>query len=70
MAFRARKVFGTFEKQAPAFIFGVEKLSHKLSSLRVFERVFLFFWSSINLSIGLSRDTNVLDCSAIRKNIS
>ena len=26
----------------------------KLTSLRVFERVFLFFWSSINLSIGLS----------------
>ena len=42
----------------------------KLTSLRVFERVFLFFWSSINLSIGLSRDTNLLDCSAILKNIS
>ena len=42
----------------------------KLTSLRVFERVFLFFWSSINLSIGLSGDTNLLDCSAILKNIS
>ena len=42
----------------------------KLTSLRVFERVFLFFWSSINLSIGLSRDTNLLDCSAILKNTS
>ena len=40
----------------------------KLTSLRVFERVFLFFWSSINLSIGLSGDTNLLDCSAILKN--
>ena len=39
----------------------------KLTSLRVFERVFLFFWSSINLSIGLSGDTNLLDCSAILK---
>ena len=42
----------------------------KLTSLRVFERVFLFCWSSINLSIGLSRDTNLLDCSAILTNIS
>ena len=42
----------------------------KLTSLRVFERVFLFVWSSINLSIGLSRDTNLLDCSAVLKNIS
>ena len=32
--------------------------------------MFLFFWSSINLSISLSRDTNLLDCSAILKNIS
>ena len=39
-------------------------------SLRVFERVIFFFWSSINLSIGLSRDTNPLDCSAILKNTS
>ena len=30
--------------------------------------MFLFFWSSINLSIGLSGDTNLLDCSAILKN--
>ena len=29
-----------------------------------------FFWSSINLPIGLSGDTNRLDCSAILKNIS
>ena len=41
----------------------------KLISLCVFERVFLFFWSSINLSIGLSGDTNLLDCSAILKNL-
>ena len=39
----------------------------KLTSLRVFERVFLLFRSSINLSIGLSRDTNLLDCSASSK---
>ena len=28
----------------------------KLTSLRVFEKCFCFFWSSVNLSIGLSRE--------------
>ena len=42
----------------------------KLTSLGVFERVFFFFWSSVNLSIGLSRETNLLDFSVILKNIS
>ena len=37
----------------------------KLTSLPVLERVFLFFCSSINLSMGLSSDANVLDFSAI-----
>ena len=51
-------------------LFELRNSVSKVTSVRVFERVFFVFWSSINLSIGLSRDTNLLDCSAILKNIS